>query len=366
MPLGHSRYRKLVVTLSALVVVEGCAPDVTAVTRSNIAAPVQRSASSTPTTMIYGPATFTRSTGAPVTESANFAATAGSVVTFVFTSDSPQGLNATVVLNGAPLFATTGGAGLPTTVVAIAQASNELLVTLKGKPGGSLTISATIPTPPAPGLVLHYPLDGNGNDVSGSNLHATMTNAGWVADRHGSAGGAFHVPTNNAWGLAPFPAGSPISFPTTGQFSAAMWVKADSLPGGAESGVILNVGVSDFGWAFAVRPSGVLIAQVCTPSEYCFSTEANPGDVANTPLVPGQWVHLAMIYDGSAGRLTFYRNGARVGYVNVALSVRTTDTEVWFGTAPYATQYWFRGAMDDIRVYDRLITPSELSALSVY
>ena len=363
-------FRRVAFTIGALVVAVGCGPDAaTSPTGglNRLLEPGGRSSSVLPATVVYGPATFTRRTGTPRTDSASFDAIVGDNITFVVSSAESQGLNATVTLNGAPLLSVTGGNGLPVTVAAMAQATNTLRIHMSGKPGSSITIVSSVPTPPLPsGLVLYYPLNGNALDASGSGLHATVTNGEWVSDRHGSLGGAFHVPTNNAWGIAPFPAGSPISFPTSGQFSAAMWVQADSLPHGPESGVIFAAGINDFGWGFAIRPGGILIAQVCTPNDYCHSTEENAGDVPNTPLVPGQWVHIAMVYDGVAGRLTFYLNGQRVGYSSVALSPHTTDTEVWFGTAPFATQYWFRGAMDEIRVYNRFFAPGELSSLSAY
>ena len=363
-------FRRVAFTIGTLVVALGCGPDASTSPAGWLARapePGGRTSSVLPATVVYGPATFVRATGKPRTDSATFAAIAGDNITFVISSTDPQGLNGTITLSGAPLLSITGGNDLPATVTAVAQATNTLRIYMSGKPGASITIVASIPTQPLPsGVVLYYPLNGNAIDASGSGLHATVTNGEWVPDRHGSVGGAFHVPTNNAWGLAPFPAGSPISFPTSGQFSASMWVRADSLPRGPESGVIFDVGVTDFGWGFSIRPGGILIAQVCTPNDFCHSTDENAGDVPNTPLVPGQWVHLAMMYDGVAGRLTFYLNGQRVGYSAFALSPHTTDTEVWFGTAPYATQYWFAGAMDEIRVYNRFFAPGELSSLSAY
>lgn len=97
------------------------------------------------TMTVYGPVTFTRSTGKPRVDSAAFSTQPGDSVTFTITSDASQGLNATVMFNGVTVFATTGGNGLPVTVRVVAHATNTVRVSLTGKPGSRMTIVATVP-----------------------------------------------------------------------------------------------------------------------------------------------------------------------------------------------------------------------------
>lgn len=101
-------------------------------------------------TVVYGPATFTRDTGKPGTDSATFSAHAGDTLTFVLTSNSEHGLNVTVDVNGIRLFSSTGGRGLPDTIRAVARATNTVRVWMAGKPGSSLRIVATVPGQPEP------------------------------------------------------------------------------------------------------------------------------------------------------------------------------------------------------------------------
>lgn len=92
---------------------------------------------------VFGPATYTRSTGSPETDTASFTAPGGGTLTLHFTSGASQGLNATVTLNGVTVFTTTGGGGLPDSVVVAGARTNTLSAKLKGKPGSSLTVAVT-------------------------------------------------------------------------------------------------------------------------------------------------------------------------------------------------------------------------------
>jgi hypothetical protein len=364
MPCFISR-RRAFVTLS-LISAAACSTDKLSAPADLRAVLHQASIAASPVTL-YGPVTVTRSTGKPKTDAATFTAHAGDPLTLHVTSTSPQGLSAVVVLNGDTVFNSESGSTVPATITRVALASNSLVVRQAGKPGSTITLLATVPgvVPlPTAGLVLHYPLNGTATDVSGSGLHGAVTNGEWVADRDGLAGSAWHVPTNNAWIETAIPALSPISFTTAGAFTASLWVKMDSLPHGPENGVIATVGRNSLGWGFQVTPSGTLYATMCTPSEFCHSTTEAPGDVPNLPLAAGQWVHLAMTYDGGTGTITFYRNGQRAGVSTVSFSSRFTDLFLEIGTFPLAPQYWFGGTLDDVRMYNRVLSSAEVAQLA--
>jgi len=75
------------------------------------------------------------------------------------------------------------------------------------------------------------------------------------------------------------------------------------------------------------------------------------------PIPFGQWSHLAASYDGSALRL--YVNGLEVG--NVAASgnlLASPDPLTLGGDLPYGE--FFLGQMDELRIYNKVLTPAEI------
>jgi len=93
---------------------------------------------------VFGPATWTRGTGAPRTDSATFGGRDGDTLTLVLSSSAPQGLNAAVTLNGRELYASPRGRALPDTLRATARTVNTLRVWMAGKPGSTLGVVVSV------------------------------------------------------------------------------------------------------------------------------------------------------------------------------------------------------------------------------
>ncbi|MFH1718232.1 MAG: LamG-like jellyroll fold domain-containing protein [Planctomycetota bacterium] len=77
----------------------------------------------------------------------------------------------------------------------------------------------------------------------------------------------------------------------------------------------------------------------------------------------GEWTHLAATYDGSMIRVYF--NAAVVGETAWSGTMQTSDGPLFIGTkwskAPAGDE--FNGMMDDVRIYDRALSVSELKVL---
>ena len=81
-------------------------------------------------------------------------------------------------------------------------------------------------------------------------------------------------------------------------------------------------------------------------------------------LSENQWIHVAAVYDGSTMRL--YKDGAEVGTRNKTGTIATDPTvSVWIGGNPSAaTHRPWDGLIDDIRIYDRALTPQQIQTLA--
>ena len=73
------------------------------------------------------------------------------------------------------------------------------------------------------------------------------------------------------------------------------------------------------------------------------------------------WVHLAGVYDGTT--MTLYVNGVAVASAPGPASIGTNSGPLVMGDQP-SGGYPFLGALDDVRVYDRALSASEIATLA--
>jgi hypothetical protein len=73
----------------------------------------------------------------------------------------------------------------------------------------------------------------------------------------------------------------------------------------------------------------------------------------------GRWTHLAVTYDGAAYRL--YVDGREASSRSASGAILSTTDPLWIGgNRPYGE--YFRGVIDEVRVYGRALGPSEVRA----
>lgn len=152
--------------------------------------------------------------------------------------------------------------------------------------------------------------------------------------------------------------GNPASLQLTSSVTVSAWVKADTIAGPMEI-ISKQGGASDRGWQLKINSDGtgrLEIADTATTLVYR-STSAT--------LVPGRWYHLVGVYNASAQTLTMYvdgeiNNGTLSGTVPVAQV--DSSTNIYIGKKPTNVDY-FKGIIDDVRVYDRALSASEARQL---
>lgn len=207
------------------------------------------------------------------------------------------------------------------------------------------------------GLIGHWPLDGTGADRSGRDRPVTLgSGAGWSALR---AGGDLSLDgTSNAY------AATTSVLDTTAPFTVSAWVRlsndadspakpdtmytAVSQDGTSASRFLLQYDPAFKTWAFKVRSQDQ-------------STKVSA--VATTTAEPGIWTHLTGVWDGTQVHL--YVNGRLEGSAATTLSWAATQgfnigRAKWDG-APVNR---FKGAIDDVRAYDRALSADEISIIS--
>lgn len=84
----------------------------------------------------------------------------------------------------------------------------------------------------------------------------------------------------------------------------------------------------------------------------------NQNTYGTAALQPGDWVHLAATLDGARVRL--YVNGTEVGSTAQTSPLTTSTGTLQMGGSGYGEN--FQGAIDEVRVYNRPLTPAEIQA----
>ncbi|MCP4135619.1 MAG: hypothetical protein GY754_31920 [bacterium] len=200
-----------------------------------------------------------------------------------------------------------------------------------------------------------YPLNGNGSDLSGNGNNFTSVNGTPAPDRNAAPARSYYLD-------GAFPSFLEISDPTDFDFTTEMtitiWVKLDDAAAGQKI-----IGKTD----------------LAVTSGYVLGTDANQiyPEVrdslgVNYTLQSGfiasnTWTHLAMTWR-TGGKLRAYIDGIQVGETDAStnpIAVQGTGGYFDVGAAPWDTNAFpMAGNIDDIRMYGRELSPTEISVLS--
>ncbi|TDD70886.1 LamG domain-containing protein [Actinomadura darangshiensis] len=85
--------------------------------------------------------------------------------------------------------------------------------------------------------------------------------------------------------------------------------------------------------------------------------------VAEQPVYPGTWAHLIGSYDATQKRLRLYVNGTLASDVASGESAWNAQGRLRIGAGVRPHAHPFRGGLDEVRVYDRIIVPKEAAEL---
>jgi hypothetical protein len=219
---------------------------------------------------------------------------------------------------------------------------------------GTFTSNLTVATSnagagPVAGLIAHWKFDENSGttaaDSSGSGLTATTTaTTTWIAGKSGNAA------LNPKFTLADSSSLALANGNTA--FTISLWAKQTTQNSFA---VLAGFdGTGNSGDRYAVKTSSGNI-QATTG-----------GAIAATSLVTagpdGTWLHIVAVNDPTAGNSKVYVNGTLDGTGSV-VNLSSTTSQFTMGTYWNSNSYDLNGALDDVQVYNKALTPAEISLL---
>lgn len=210
------------------------------------------------------------------------------------------------------------------------------------------------PTSLQVGLIFHVPFSGNANDVAVGGLPGTVTGATITTDRHGEVNEAYRF--NGVDDYIDYGAAPELALGDVAPYTMTAWMKPEDL-GDTRRHIAIskfNGGVAA-GWYLAIN------------SERRIQAYRNnvPWSVAGNPVnVLDEYVHIASTYDGA--NLSVYRNGELDATVAFPRNDHDRSTHVLIGGVFSRDEVVpsFKGVLDDVRIYNRVLTQEELTWLA--
>ena len=205
------------------------------------------------------------------------------------------------------------------------------------------------------GLVAYYPFDGNANDASGNGNHGVVHGATLTADRFGNENGAYRFDGND-W--IEVESSSSLSL-LTSNMSLMTWVKIDSQSGWIPF-LCKGRTARQFGLELGISGNGEIRIFVND-----FNSTGNGSQVETVApsgsITVGEWYHIAISYTGE--KLVSYINGVQAASIDVSDSFAQNDDSLYIGKDPPDATEYYRGELDDIRIYNRALSAAEVKAL---
>ncbi|MFN5620161.1 MAG: LamG-like jellyroll fold domain-containing protein [Flavobacteriales bacterium] len=224
-----------------------------------------------------------------------------------------------------------------------------------------LTLSAQIPTyVPTDGLVGWWPFNGNANDESGNGNHGVVNGATLAEDRFGQLTSAMNfdgidddITIQNSPELM-----------ILGDITMSAWVRTEGYDQVHNYQTVISKRQQDYSWQYAMGISYHFPNSHAT--KFITSRGNGPGNQDQvwsvTPVETNQWEHWTCVYEGNEIRI--YRNGIldTFGFNDVVTPVQ--DGVLLFGRShTWNTAEQFLGSIDDIAIYNRALTPAEITQL---
>jgi hypothetical protein len=245
----------------------------------------------------------------------------------------------------------------PQTLYSFEVAAFDLAGNLSDK--AELTISTTEPLDTGePGLVAHYPFEGNGNDATAYQNHGVVSgNPVFETASHPQASGQnikFDGDQDSV--LAPN-AVQLLSDYTTVSF----WVRVDGTNIQDAEAYVIDFGHWDQRWKISLPQHRKIVWTTNSNNTQFpnFISDMDSGD--GNELVQGVWSYITMVHDGTSDLI--YKDGVLVNSKPASGKLNATARPLCFGNNPIEGGQYFIGALDEVKIYNRAITAEEAANL---
>jgi hypothetical protein len=210
----------------------------------------------------------------------------------------------------------------------------------------------TTPIPELPVMKARYAFEGHSLDTSGSGNNGTANVLSYVSGKVGAQAAQFNGTS------------SYVSIPrsVTDDFSVAMWVKTTDNGGwtggqwwGGKGLVDGEVAGGGADWGTALVDGKFVLGVGSTGGDTTLASSVNIND--------GAWHHVVATRSNISGAMAVYVDGAPRGSGTGPTGSRTFPASLRIGSLQTGNNF-LSGTLDDVRLYDRVLTAAEVSELA--
>ena len=221
---------------------------------------------------------------------------------------------------------------------------------------GTLVVTGIASADLNTGLMAYYPFNGNANDESGNGNDGTVSNAVLTIDKNGNSGSAYKFDGN----------GDSIILPNTaidglGDMSFSAWFKLD------DNGNSTLISGANVGSAYGNEVLFFLPPPE-TDTNYLYIKET-PYTV-KTAVSKSKWYHVIFTRNAVSGQVSMYFNGVFDSTATLpAGNVRIDTNGLILGQDQdcvggcIVADEDFNGIIDEVRIYNRVLSASEIKQL---
>ena len=205
------------------------------------------------------------------------------------------------------------------------------------------------------GLIAWWPLNGSTNDAGPNSLNGTGSNIVGANGQNGKSGGAYAF---NGTSSQITVVNNVLLNPVTA-ITVSAWFQISG-----NTGAIQGIVSKDISSPIA-NPPYVLQANPSINSvQYIQNSTSTTTPSASATMPPytygSNWYFVAATFEGNT--LRGYFNG-ELAETNTLSDIATTSGMLRIGQQKTASNRWFNGSIDDVRIYNRALSPAELNQI---
>ncbi|MCP4347513.1 MAG: hypothetical protein GY795_18565, partial [Desulfobacterales bacterium] len=197
------------------------------------------------------------------------------------------------------------------------------------------------------GLAAYYSFNGNANDESGNRNHGTVNGAVLTSDRFGEPNSAYSFD-----GDSNILVSDSASLDITDAISVTGWINPSSLSASWQTIITKGNEPHENYSVFLERTKSLHIANVIDGKRYYWNSDSLVTQTDN-------WYFFTVTYDGKTEKC--YINGIYAGSKEISGTLTANDHNLQIGMRGNGTSFY--GIIDDIRIYNRAISESEIQSL---
>lgn len=214
-------------------------------------------------------------------------------------------------------------------------------------------------------MIAWYQFNNSAIDMTGNGHDGTVTNITSVSGRNGKANSAYYFDGSTSYvGVKD---SAPLRLNNT-DFTINSWIKLDAYNASSGSFVLSKrtLGYAD-GWGSSITGYSLQNGVGALGLAFFGPGGTDPFAISTKVVNTGTWYMITTVYTLSKQQVTFYINGVLdKTTTNIPSPNAAITAGMYIGRdnpASSSDGYYFKGAMDDVRIYKRALPVSQIQKL---